>query len=472
MHRLFKLLSLLWIAVTFAQCGGGGGDPPASSGPAPAPAVPVAAVRMTYTAVGLGVGQTVVLKAEALAADGAVLPGRSFMFASSNAAVATVSVARAGADTATVTGMAVGGATVTATVDGKVGTTGVTIFGAPLENIPVTGRVIDGDSRAGIAGATVAYGTDNGQSGTAITAADGSFSFAFASDARSGAYVVDATASAQGYRASTLRGARVRPSGTQIESLQLVRERVQADSTVSGKVLDVRTGQVIAGASLRLEHGQGVTNDPSPYPTTSDAQGRFTFNGVAAGTYTVIATAAGYTQGARTVVSVAPGADAMQNIGLSPVGEAPEVRIILNWGRVPADLDAHLTGPNVPGATGRFHAYFLNRLAAGAAPYAGLDLDDRDGYGPETITLTRLNGGVYRYSVHDYTNHGATSPTHELGRSGATVQVIAGGRTTTFHVPVQPGNLWTVFELSGDIANPVITERGEMGVTEDFNTIP
>ncbi len=469
---LLTLLTLLWVSLFFAGCGGGGGNAPPSSAP---PAVTVATVRMTHTAVGLGVGQTVVLKAEALAADGAILLGKSFLFASSNAAVATVSVASAGADTATVKGMAVGGTTITATVDGKVGATGISVSQAPLENIPVTGRVVDGDTHAGIGGARVVYETDHGQAGTTTTAADGSFAFAFASDARSAAYVVKASASAAGYVATTLRDAQVRPSGNQIESLQLVRERVGADSTITGAVLNVRTGRGVAGALVILEHGQGASPGGGIASAFSDAQGRYTFNALDAGTYTLKASADRYSAGSRTAVSVARGAVREQNVGLSPTGAEPEVRIILNWDRAePADLDAHLTGPNIPGAEsaeGRFHAYFLNRLDAAAAPYAGLDLDDRDGYGPETITLTRLNGGVYRYSVHDYTNR-SSAPTQELGRSGATVQVIAGLRTTTFYVPARPGNLWTVFELSGDIANPTITERGEMSVTPDFNAIP
>lgn len=186
----------------------------------------------------------------------------------------------------------------------------------------------------------------------------------------------------------------------------------------------------------------------------------------------MFASANGFTYGSRTAITVSTGTALQQNVGLSPVGGDPEVRIVLNWGsKVPTDLDAHLTGPNAPGSTGRFHAYFLNRLEAGAAPFAGLDRDDRDGYGPETITLTRFNGGVYRFSVHDYTNR-SSAPTEELGRSGATVQVIAGASTFTFHVPVKHGNLWTVFEMTGDIANPTITERGEMSMTPDFNAIP
>jgi hypothetical protein len=472
MRRLFNLLSLLWIAVFFTQCGGGGGDAPGPSNPSTPPATTVASVRMTPATAALGIGQTVVLRAEALDANGSVLPGKVFVFNSSNTAVASVTGSASASDpTATVAGVTVGTTTITAGVEGKTAAAAVTVTQNSPDNIPVTGRVVDGETQAGIAGATVSYRTDHGQTGIVATAGDGGFSFSFANDSRLDAYVLEATASANGYVTTRLAGAQVRPSGQQIESILLVRTRAAADGTIRGAVFDVRNRNPIAGASVRLEAGQGTLAQGSVASASSDAQGRYSFTGLAAGTYTVVAHAHGFVLGSRTAITVSAGALREQDVGLSPIGAVPEVRIVLNWGSAPADLDAHLTGPNAPGVAGRFHAYWSNRLDPAAAPFAGLDLDDTDGNGPETITLTRLNGGVYRYSVRDYTNGGAARP-QELGRSGATVQVIAGVRSYTFHVPNQPGNLWTVFEMAGDIANPVITERGEMGIASDHDAIP
>ncbi|MBI5718996.1 MAG: carboxypeptidase regulatory-like domain-containing protein [Burkholderiales bacterium] len=467
--NLPNLLTLLAAAAFFTGCGGGGGDAP--SNPSSPPADTVASVRLTQSAVQLGVGQTVVLKAEALAANGAVLPGKTFVFSSSDDAAATVSP---GADTVTIKAMSVGTTIVTAGAEGKTAAASVTVTTARAQdNIPVTGRVVDGETGAGIAGAVVSYQADHGQTGAVATAGDGSFSLSFLSDGRSDAYLLDVTANATGYVSTRLSRAQVRPAGHQIESVLLVRTRAASDGTISGAVLDVRKGFAIAQATVRLERGQGSALVPEIVAmATSDAQGRYAFSGLAAGTYTVVAQAIGYVSGTRTAITVSSGGVAReQNVGLSPLGAEPEIRIVLNWGSAPEDLDAHLTGPNAPGVSGRFHAYYANRLNPATAPHAGLDLDDRDGSGPETITLTRLNGGVYRYSVHDYTNGGAARP-QELGRSGAAVLVIAGTRSYTFHVPNQPGNLWTVFEMAGDIGNPVITERGEMGMASDEAAIP
>lgn len=473
MRRLFELLTLLWVSVFFTQCGDGGGDPPGPTSPAAPPASTVAAVRVTPANVTLGVGQTTVLKAEALAANGAVVPGWTFVFSSSNDVVA--SVGPSAPDTARVEGLGVGTSIITVGAGGRSAAVSVTVTTArPPDHVPVTGRVVDGETQAGIAGATVSYATDHGQTGVVTTAGDGSFSLSFANDGRLDAYVLDATATAPDYVTTRLGGARVRPSGQQIESILMVRTRAAADGAIHGTVLDVRTGRAIAGASVRLERGQGAALQGSVASATSDSQGRYSFGGLEAGTYTVVAFAQGYTLGSRTAITVTSGAAREQDVGLSPVGSGLEVRIVLNWGSAPpapADLDAHLTGPNEPGTAGRFHVSWANRLRADAAPYAGLDRDDRDGNGPETITVTRLHSGVYRYSVRDFTN-GSGAPTQELGRSGATVQVFASGRTHTFHVPVRPGNLWTVFEMAGDIANPVITEIGEMATTSDSDAIP
>jgi hypothetical protein len=82
-------------------------------------------------------------------------------------------------------------------------------------------------------------------------------------------------------------------------------------------------------------------------------------------------------------------------------------------------------------------------------PYAFLDVDDTSGEGPETITISRQQAGVYRYSVFDYTNQSNSAST-ALGASGARVQVFrSNGLVAEFAVPAQPGTLWTVFEMEG-----------------------
>src|SRR5690606_12402407 len=80
--------------------------------------------------------------------------------------------------------------------------------------------------------------------------------------------------------------------------------------------------------------------------------------------------------------------------GITPPAPEGALRLVLAWGQTPADLDAHLTGPN--GTGGRFHVYWVER-SYGATR---LDVDDTQSYGPETITVFPTAAGTYRYSVH------------------------------------------------------------------------
>jgi len=71
-----------------------------------------------------------------------------------------------------------------------------------------------------------------------------------------------------------------------------------------------------------------------------------------------------------------------------------QARFVLEWERKPADLDAHLEGPD-------FHVSYRNmRSSPGNAV---LDRDARQGYGPETITVSGLRSNTtYTFSVENY----------------------------------------------------------------------
>lgn len=120
------------------------------------------------------------------------------------------------------------------------------------------------------------------------------------------------------------------------------------------------------------------------------------------------------------------------------------MRIVLNWGENPHDLDGHL-------AFGSDHIYFRNK----SGPDAQLDVDHTDGFGPETITVTRRHPGQrYVYAVQDYSDRDDPQTTN-LSLSDAKVFVYVGQTLIrTYYVPrKRAGNLWTVFTVSeaGDL---------------------
>src|SRR3989442_1032265 len=103
--------------------------------------VPVASVTVSPTAANMYVGGTVQLTATPKDAAGNVLSGRVISWASSNAAIATVSA------TGLVTGVAVGAATITATSEGQSGTAAVNGAHVAVASVvvnPATATVVVG----------------------------------------------------------------------------------------------------------------------------------------------------------------------------------------------------------------------------------------------------------------------------------------------------------------------------------------
>jgi hypothetical protein len=139
------------------------------------------------------------------------------------------------------------------------------------------------------------------------------------------------------------------------------------------------------------------------------------------------------------------------------------MRIVLNWGDDPPDLDGHL-------AFGDNHIFFLHK----SGPDAQLDVDHTDGFGPETITVTRRHPDQrYVYAVQDFSDRQDPQTTN-LSSSHAKVFVYVGQTLIrSYYVPRNlPGNLWTVFAVSqeGELQD-INTMSGIVAIgTEDLTT--
>jgi uncharacterized protein YfaP (DUF2135 family) len=127
------------------------------------------------------------------------------------------------------------------------------------------------------------------------------------------------------------------------------------------------------------------------------------------------------------------------------------LRIVLNWGAEPTDLDSHLEYPNN-------HVYFQHKNGTDVL----LDVDDTNSFGPETITIERKRDGEYYvYSVQNYSYINDPHYLTGLSTSQAKVFVYVGQTLMkTYYVPQnESGNVWVVF---------AITEEGDF---KDVNTI-
>ncbi len=134
---------------------------------------------------------------------------------------------------------------------------------------------------------------------------------------------------------------------------------------------------------------------------------------------------------------------------ISPALPPGRIRIVLDWDAAPRDLDAHLDRKGV------YHLSF--RQKKNYKDIAWLDRDDQDGFGPETVTVEKLDPkGRYSYYVHDYTNKANPSST-KLGSSRAHVRVYTSqGILKTFVAPAGgKGSVWKVFDVVGGQIQPV-----------------
>lgn len=135
---------------------------------------------------------------------------------------------------------------------------------------------------------------------------------------------------------------------------------------------------------------------------------------------------------------------------MSPKINLGTYRIVLEWDKKPEDLDAHLVKGDA------YHISYRHMLSTRDGK-TRLDRDDRDGYGPETITIEDVDDhGEYEYYVYDYTNQ-KRKGSNKLSRSKARVKVYGEGRLLeTFQIePKKDGNTWNVFRIVNGTVYPV-----------------
>ncbi|MBU2651917.1 MAG: hypothetical protein KKA81_13390 [Bacteroidetes bacterium] len=126
----------------------------------------------------------------------------------------------------------------------------------------------------------------------------------------------------------------------------------------------------------------------------------------------------------------------------SPMIDLGTYRFILEWDKKPDDLDAHLEKP------GDYHISYRRMLSANDGKVR-LDRDDRDGFGPETITVENLDDqNEYIFWVFDYTNQDK-SGSKNLSKSKARVRIFGDGQLlNTYQItPKEEGNTWMVFRI-------------------------
>ncbi len=206
---------------------------------------------------------------------------------------------------------------------------------------------------------------------------------------------------------------------------------------IVGKVVNAVDGEALSDVNISITD---YMRESRIFAT--DESGIFLFD-VEIGEYTLGFSKEGFI---GTTIYTRMGADETPReviCAMSP--EIKEFRIILTWGSIPKDLDAHLSGPDPDG--GNFHIWYRNKILIAGKNF--LDRDDTQRYGPETITIYKPAFGEYYYSVYDYTNR-TKKRSKNLSRSNAVVQIYGMNKLlASFEVPEDiKGNCWHVFKIN------------------------
>ena len=206
---------------------------------------------------------------------------------------------------------------------------------------------------------------------------------------------------------------------------------------VTGKVLNAVDRSPVTNALVAISGQTVTTND----------NGDYTILNVGTGNHYATGSSDGFCPfGAPFVIpDDYEGETFTYNFSLSPVLIAGQTRMVLNWGENPHDLDSHLLTPIINGNT--YHIYYGNPGSYANAPYAKLDTDDTNGYGPETITINQSFSGTYTYYIKNFigANYG-------LKNSGAVAQIYSGEScaATIIEVPTDTDGLyWHVCNIDG-----------------------
>jgi len=282
-----------------------------------------------------------------------------------------------------------------------------------------------------------------------------------------GSYTLTYTKS--GYISSTQSATLATDNQTNVVStVTLLSSSNCSAGNISGTIKDAVSGSAISGVSLSIRSGANVTSGSAvsgKTATTAD-NGTYTVSSVDAGGYTVQASKSGYITSYFNVNVC--GNVSNQDSNMSTTLNSGTMRIVTSW-KGTDDLDSHLEIPvsddqdGASDSTDSTHLFYgskssgLDYHSYGTGDNVTLDRDNTQGIvstctasgnkcGPETITISKIRSGTYRYHVHNYSRKSNTNNS-KLAESEATVQVFYNNNSTIFYVPNSAGNLWTVFDF-------------------------
>lgn len=138
------------------------------------------------------------------------------------------------------------------------------------------------------------------------------------------------------------------------------------------------------------------------------------------------------------------------------------LRVVLNWGAEPRDLDLHTVYPDN-------NIYYQ----AKEGNEAFLDVDDTDGKGPETVTIKRkIAGQKYVLAVHNYSAGGKGSSDLAQNSNAKIFVYIGQSLIRSYYIPTSgTGSLWLVFGIDEQGAFHDINKITDVANTDEAGTL-
>mgnify|MGYP001381706888 FL=1 len=330
----------------------------------------------------------------------------------------------------------------------------------------IQGSVVSYSGNTALSGVSISFTKSGATAATISTDSSGNFS---QSALPLGTYTL--TYSKDDYLSATQSAILETDNQTLVTSAIKMLADTCSSGNIVGTISDATiSSSTISGATINARSGSSVRSGTIVATTTTNSSGVYTLSSMSAGWYTIQVVKDNYIDRYFNVLACSDKTG--QNVAMSPSLASGAMRVVLSWpnGSTAGDLDSHLTGPD--NVTSRFHVYYpsstygnfyyyTNSYACSgctssqASDNVTVDRDDQSAAGTETITISSVRSGTYRYSVYDFDNgqgkaSGATST--KLATSGADVTVYYNNGTTTvdntYNLPNSAGTLWKVFTFT------------------------
>lgn len=209
---------------------------------------------------------------------------------------------------------------------------------------------------------------------------------------------------------------------------------------VSGKIVNVENASPISGATLVFRSGKDNRSGDAVL-TIESSDGSYSAD-LEPGDYTVEVSASGYNKEYYDLYVSNTGSPVIKDFSISRSLGLGQIRIVLEWGESPSDLDSHLVGTTSDGTAVDVN-YGRRTVSNSSGIIAQLDVDDMTGFGPETITLSDTSG-EFIYRVNRFSGFGS------LATSNATVKIYTSGSSQPMTISVPDsvsGDWWDVFRI-------------------------